>query len=395
MEDNKKIFKDVKAGDKVWFVNGVESGVPSVRQGRVTSVRPDAGCRNALVLFDTDVQNIAVPVASLFKSRISFGSGDGLTAVHTDITAAADEYAKGMARYNSEHKSVSRAAAEPDVDTDGPGDGEYTVADLVNDIAGAFVTTLNKALRADDGDEKDEKDEKENVESPDAGNTAPEAETEIKTAVADLVNDIAGAFITALNKALRGWADDDDEKDKKENVESPDAGNPVPEAETDIPRRIKTENPPEPANHTDLTERTAARETGAPTYPSVPAVLMITVNPSGCEKLDPDYYTDPAMHSPNPLYLDHGVHYLHDILIPDFRRPASLSGEGDDRFFGDDTEADAAACMIEDWIDSTYPELGRLDYGQDEDWFYEVLPGSAIGVDTNTVELNPFKGEEE
>ena len=337
MEDNEKIFKDVKAGDKVWFVNGVESGVPSIRQGRVTSVRPDAG--NALVLFETDVQNIAVPVASLFKSRISFGSGDGLTAVHTDHAAAADEYAEGMARYNSEHKSESRAA-EPDVDTDGPDDGEYTVADLVNDIADAFVTALNKALRADDGDEKDEK---ENIESPDA----------------------------------------------------PDAGNPAPEDEIDVPRRIKTENPPEPANHTDLTERAAARETGAPTYPSVPAVLMITINPSGCEKLDPDYYTDPAMHSPNPLYLDHGVHYLHDILIPDFRRPASLPGEGDDRFFGDDTEADAAACMIEDWIDSAYPELGRLDYGQDEDWFYEVLPGSAIGVDTNTVELNPFKGEEE
>ena len=338
MEDNKKIFKDVKAGDKVWFVNGVESGVPSIRQGRVTSVRPDAGCRNALVLFDTDVQNIAVPVASLFKSRISFGSGDGLTAVHTDHAAAADEYAEGMARYNSEHKSES-CAAEPDVDTDGPDDGEYTVADLVNDIAAAFVTALNKALRVDDGDEKDEK---ENVESPDA----------------------------------------------------PDAGNPASEDEIDVPRRIKTENPPEPANHTDLTERVAARETGAPTYPSVPAVLMITVNPSGCEKLDPDYYTDPAMHSPNPLYLDHGVHYLHDILIPDFRRPASLPGEGDDRFFGDDTEADAAACMIEDWIDSAYPELGRLDYGQDEDWFYEVLPGSAVGVDTNTVELNPFKEEE-
>ena len=175
MEDNKKIFKDVKAGDKVWFVNGVESGVPSIRQGRVTSVRPDAGCRNALVLFDTDVQNIAVPVASLFKSRISFGAGDGLTAVHTDHAAAADEYAEGMDRYNSEHKSVNRAAAEPDVDTDGPDDGGYTVADLVNDIAGAFVTALNKALRADDGDEKDEK---ENVESPDAGNPAPEDENE-------------------------------------------------------------------------------------------------------------------------------------------------------------------------------------------------------------------------
>ena len=339
MEDNKKIFKDVKAGDKVWFVSGIESGVPSIRQVRVTSVRPDAG--NALVLFETDVQNIAVPVASLFKSRISFGSGEGLTAVHTDHAAAADECAEGIriewpTIFNSEHKSVSRAAAEPDVDTDGPDDGEYTVADLVNDIADAFVTALNKALRADDGDENDE----------------------------------------------------------KENVESPDAGNPAPEDENDN-RMIKTENPSEPANHTDLTERAAARETGAPTYPSVPAVLMITVNPSGCEKLDPDYYTDPAMHSPNPLYLDHGVHYLHDILIPDFRRPASLPGEGDDRFFGDDTEADAAACMIEDWIDSAYPELGRLDYGQDEDWFYEVLPGSAIGVDTNTVELNPFKGEEE
>ena len=158
MEDNKKIFKDVKAGDKVWFVNGVESGVPSIRQGRVTSVRPDAGCRNALVLFDTDVQNIAVPVASLFKSRISFGSGDGLTAVHTDHAAAADEYAEGMARDNSERKSVSRAA-EPDVDTDGPGDGEYTVADLVNDIVDAFVTALNKALRADDGDDTVERDE--------------------------------------------------------------------------------------------------------------------------------------------------------------------------------------------------------------------------------------------
>lgn len=339
MEDNKRIFKDVKAGDKVWFVNGIESGVPSIRQVRVTSVRPDAG--NALVLFETDVQNIAVPVASLFKSRISFGSGEGLTAVHTDYAAAADECAEGIriewpTIFNSEHKSVSRAAAEPDVDTDGPDDGKYTVADLVNDIADAFVTALNKALRADDGDENDE----------------------------------------------------------KENVESPDAGNPAPEDENDN-RMIKTENPSEPANHTDLTERAAARETGAPTYPSVPAVLMITVNPSGCEKLDPDYYTDPAMHSPNPLYLDHGVHYLHDILIPDFRRPASLPGEGDDRFFGDDTEADAAACMIEDWIDSAYPELGRLDYGQDEDWFYEVLPGSAIGVDTNTVELNPFKGEEE
>ena len=339
MEDNKRIFKDVKAGDKVWFVNGVESGVPSIRPVRVTSVRPDAG--NALVLFETDVQNIAVPVASLFKSRISFGSGDGLTAVHTDPAAAADEYAEGIriewpAIFNSDHKSVSRAAAEPDVDADGPDDGEYTVADLVNDIADTFVTALNKALRADDGDENDE----------------------------------------------------------KENVESPDAGNPAPEDENDN-RMIKTENPSEPANHTDLTERAAARETGAPTYPSVPAVLMVTVNPSGCEKLDPDYYTDPAMHSPNPLYLDHGVHYLHDILIPDFRRPASLPGEGDDRFFGNDTEADAAACMIEDWIDSAYPELGRLDYGQDEDWFYEVLPGSAIGVDTDTVELNPFKGEED
>lgn len=340
MEDNKKIFKDVKAGDKVWFVNGVQSGVPSIRQGRVTRVRPDAG--NALVLFETDVQNIAIPVASLFKSRISFGPGYRLTAVHTDHAAAVDEYAEGTARYNSEHKSVSRAAAEPDVDTDGPDDGEYTVADLVNDIADAFVTALNKALRADDGDENDE----------------------------------------------------------KENVESPDAGNPAPEDENDN-RMIKTENPSEPANHTDLTERAAARETGAPTYPSVPAVLMITVNPSGCEKLDPDYYTDPAMHSPNPLYLDHGVHYLHDILIPDFRRPASLPGEEDDRFFGDDTEADAAACMIEDWIDSAYPELGYLDYGQDEDWFYEVLPGSAIGVNTDTarriapLEFNPFKGEEE
>lgn len=340
MEDNKKIFKDVKAGDKVWFVNGVQSGVPSIRQGRVTRVRPDAG--NALVLFETDVQNIAIPVASLFKSRISFGPGYRLTAVHTDHAAAADEYAEGTARYNSAHKSVSRAAAEPDVDTDGPDDGEYTVADLVNDIAAAFVTALNKALRADD----------------------------------------------------------DDEKDEKENIESPDAGNPAPEDELNDNRMIKTENPPEPANHTDLMERVAARETGAPTYPSVPAVLMITVNPSGCEKLDPDYYTDPAMHSPNPLYLDHGVHYLHDILIPDFRRPASLSGEGDDRFFGDDTEADAAACMIEDWIDSAYPELGYLDYGQDEDWFYEVLPGSAIGVNTDTarriapLEFNPFKGEE-
>ena len=340
MEDNKKIFKDVKAGDKVWFVNGVQSGVPSIRQGRVTRVRPDAG--NALVLFETDVQNIAIPVASLFKSRITFGPGDRLTAVHTDHADAADEYTEGMARYNSEHKSVSRAAARAAVDTDGPGDGEYTVADLVNDIADAFVTALNKALRADD----------------------------------------------------------DDEKDEKENIESPDAGNPAPEDELNDNRMIKTENPPEPANHTDLTERVAARETGAPTYPSVPAVLMITINPSGCEKLDPDYYTDPAMHSPNPLYLDHGVHYLHDILIPDFRRPASLPGEEDDRFFGDDTEADAAACMIEDWIDSAYPELGYLDYGQDEDWFYEVLPGSAIGVNTDTarriapLEFNPFKGEE-
>lgn len=337
MEDNKKIFKDVKAGDKVWFVNGVQSGVPSIRQGRVMRVRPDAGCRDALVLFETDIQNIAVPVASLFKSRISFRSGDGLTAVHTDHADAVDEYAEGTARYKSERQSESRAA-EPDVD--GPGDGEYTVADLVNDIADAFVTALNKALQADGGDEKDE----------------------------------------------------------KENAESPDAGSPCvkiysapPEARTEA----RTENPPEPAGHADLTEKAAARETCSPTYPSVPAVLMITVNPSGCEKLDPEYYTDPAMHSPNPLYLDHGVHYLHDILIPDFRRPASLPGEGDERFFGDDTEADAAACMIEDWIDSTYPELGRLDYGPDEDWFYEVLPGSAIGVDTDAVELNPFKGEED
>lgn len=318
MEDNKKIFKDVKKGDTVWFVTGLNAGTPSVRRGTVRNVRPDAD--NALVLFDTDVQNIAVPVASLFKSRIEFGSGDGLTAVHTDTGDASIEYDGARLR-------AANTAAE-----ENPEDPGYTVADLVHDIAAAFVRALNNTL-SDSGDED--------------GN-----------------DDDGGAI-------------------------DPGAGTGLPAAEK------HGENPKAPDDHLSVTERAALRETGSPTYPSVPAVLMITVNPSGCEKLDPEYYTDPAMHSPNPLYLDHGVHYLHDILIPDFRRPASLPGEGDERFFGDDTEADAAACMIEDWIDSTYPELGRLDYGPDEDWFYEVLPGSAIGVDTDTVELNPFKGEED
>lgn len=316
MEDNKKkIFKDVKAGDKVWFVTGAKAGVPSIRLGHVTEVKPDAD--NALVLFDTDVQNVAVPVASLFKDRIEFGAGETLTSVHTAADAADAEYNEGQVRYNAEN---GRRANFDDVkkrDDDGNADEEYTVADLVSDVAKAFIS------------------------------------------------------------ALAGVSEDDD-------CEEPiDLG-----IETELP---PAENPPAPDNHLVLTEKTAAREVSAPSYPSVPAVLMITVNPSGCEKLDPDYCTDPAMHTPNPLYLDHGVHYLHDILIPDFRRPASLPAEDDSRFFGDDTEADAAACMIEDWIDSAYPELARLDYGPDEDWFYEVLPGSAIGVDTNTVELNPFK----
>lgn len=308
MEDDKKIFKDVKKGDKIWFVTGVKSGEPGVRLVHVTGVRPDAD--NALVLFDTDVQNVAVPVASLFKSRITFGSGDGLTAVHTDAGDAAIEYDEARWR--------DASAAAPAEKTADDGEDEYTVDDLVNDIAAAFIDALTGGGKEDNAN--------------------------CKTA--------------------------------------------VPE------KPAGQENPVDPSGHTELTERSAERETAAPSYPSVPAVLMITVNPSGCEKLDPDYYSDPAAHTPNPLYLDHGVHYLHDILIPDFRRPASLPAADDERFFGDDTEADAAACMIEDWIDSAYPELARLDYGPDEDWYYEVLPGSAIGVDTNAVELNPFKTEE-
>lgn len=316
MEDNKKIFKDVNAGDNVWFVTGAKSGDPSFRTGRVTSVRPDAN--NALVLFDTDVQNVAVPLASLFKGRIEFGAGDGLTAVHTCLDAAETEYREGLARLEA------TAPKEP-----ADGDGEYTVADLINDVANAFADALHGVLS--------------------------EAES---------------------------GGDGDESGDGEEPI---DLG-----IETEIPA---AESPAAPDSHTRLTENAARRETSASVYPSVPAVLMITVTPSGCEKLDRDYYSDPALHAPNPLYLDHGVHYLHDVLIPDFRRPAALYDPDDGRFFGDDIEADAAACMIEDWIDDNYPELARLDYGQDNDWYYEVLPGSAISVGDGQVELNPFKGE--